>query len=72
MPLWSRTLEVLIHEIAHALHRRKYGRGKYAAHGERYLAIYIELLGKHTKLNETILFQSAESAGLKFYSQQVL
>lgn len=45
MPRWSRTIGVVVHELAHTVHMREYGshcRG--AAHGWEYCSVYLRLV----------------------------
>jgi putative metallohydrolase (TIGR04338 family) len=44
MPKWSRTEYIVLHEMAHCIACRKYGRYNIAAHGREYAAVYIDLV----------------------------
>ncbi len=44
MPLWSRTEYIVLHEMAHCIACRRYGRYNIAAHGREFAAVYVDLV----------------------------
>lgn len=44
MPKWARTQYIVLHEFAHSLAARKYGRREVAAHGREFASIYLDLV----------------------------
>lgn len=62
LPLWSRSVPVVLHEAAHCIVRRR--DNGVSAHGPLFMAVYIRLLAKLHGQEEAALRASAESAGL--------
>jgi putative metallohydrolase (TIGR04338 family) len=44
MPRWSRTAYIVLHELAHTISIRKYGRSAIAPHGRHFCAVYLDLV----------------------------
>lgn len=44
MPLWSRTEYIVLHELAHCISMRKFGRNMIAPHGWEFCLVYMDLV----------------------------
>lgn len=63
LPLWSRTIPVVIHEVCHSiigLHRHGL-----AWHGPEYCRVFFHLIAKTGKITEAELVKQAKAFGLK-------
>lgn len=43
IPLWARSSDIVLHELAHTVTIRTYGYGETAAHGPEFCAVYLRL-----------------------------
>lgn len=44
MPRWSRTEFIVLHELAHSISIRKFGRSTIAGHGREFCGVYLDLV----------------------------
>jgi hypothetical protein len=71
LPKWARQPVVVLHEMAHEVHRWV-GRGRDSAHGRGFLGIEMYLLVKFGGFDLKELIRTANEVGLDFDSQSTV
>ena len=67
LPKWARQPVVVLHEMAHEVHR-KVGRVRQAVHGREFVGIHMYLLVKFAGFDISELTKSANESGVDFVS----
>ncbi len=69
LPRWSRQVAITLHETAHSIVLRTWGRYGAAAHGKEFLGIYMYLLAKFGGWDYSDMARRSNERGLLFISR---
>lgn len=63
LPIWAQRTCIVLHEVAHAIDRKKNGLAN-ESHGPQYVKVWIELFGRMYDLSQEMLTKEANRHGL--------